>query len=177
VATIKITRHNLHRPTALIHETGHQVAHIVGWNEELAAALARGLADAPAGVGDAWASWSSEVAADAFAFVHTGYAAVAALHDVVAGEDVPCFDTFPGDPHPVSYVRVLLGVEMCRQFYGDGPWNELARAHGCSQYSLERAPEATIPAARVPADCFQESSGLTLQAGQRERSKAARSWT
>ena len=39
VAAIKITRHNLHRPTALIHEAGHQVAHIVGWNEELAVAL------------------------------------------------------------------------------------------------------------------------------------------
>src|SRR5690606_14261502 len=34
VAAIKITRHNLLRPTALIHEAGHQVAHIVGWNEE-----------------------------------------------------------------------------------------------------------------------------------------------
>ena len=35
VAAIKVTRHNLQRPTALIHEAGHQVAHITGWNEEL----------------------------------------------------------------------------------------------------------------------------------------------
>src|SRR5690606_35335879 len=54
VAAIKITRHNLHRPTALIHEAGHQVAHIVGWSEELSAALAAGLTDAPAGVAEAW---------------------------------------------------------------------------------------------------------------------------
>jgi hypothetical protein len=140
VATIKITRHNLHRPTALIHETGHQVAHITGWNEELAAALATALASAPAGVGETWAGWSSEIAADAFAFAHTGYAAVATLHDVVAGEDV--FRHVPGDPHPVSYARVLLGVEMCRQFYGDGAWDDLGRAWQ-QQYPIERAPDGT----------------------------------
>src|SRR5262249_27426593 len=33
-----------------------------------------------------------------------------------------------GDPHPISYIRVLLGVEMCRQFYGAGPWDALAQA-------------------------------------------------
>src|SRR5204863_1574422 len=43
VAVIKVTRHNLLRPTALIHEAGHQVAHICNWNAELATALARGL--------------------------------------------------------------------------------------------------------------------------------------
>jgi len=142
VAAIKITRHNLHRPTALIHEAGHQVAHIVGWNEEFAAALAKGLADAPNGVADAWASWASEISADAFAFVHTGYASVAALHDVLAGEEAMMFRHLHGDPHPVSYIRLLLGVEMCRQFYGAGPWDELAQAW-THQYPLQRARGAT----------------------------------
>jgi hypothetical protein len=41
VAVIKITRHNLLRPTALVHEAGHQVAHICGWSMELAAVLER----------------------------------------------------------------------------------------------------------------------------------------
>ena len=142
VAAIKITRHNLHRPTALIHEAGHQVAHIVGWNEEFAAALAKGLADAPSGVADVWASWASEISADAFAFVHTGYASVAALHDVLAGEEAMMFRHLHGDPHPVSYIRLLLGVEMCRQFYGAGPWDELAQAW-THQYPLQRARGAT----------------------------------
>jgi hypothetical protein len=52
-ATVKITRQNLLRPTALIHESGHQVAHILGWNEELAKALRRVLADTPE-VAEAW---------------------------------------------------------------------------------------------------------------------------
>ena len=39
VAAIKVTQHNLYRPTAIIHETGHQVAHILNWNEDLSNAL------------------------------------------------------------------------------------------------------------------------------------------
>jgi len=141
VAAIKITHHNL-LPTALIHEAGHQVAAVVGWNEELAAKLATGLTGAPVGLPEEWASWASEIGADAFAFVHTGYAAVAALHDVVAADDAVVFTHTPGDPHPISYIRVLLGVEMCRQFYGAGPWDDLAQAW-VTLYSLQKAPSDT----------------------------------
>ncbi len=128
VAAIKIVRHNLYRPTALIHESGHQIAHIIGWNEELAAALERELARESKEVADVWASWASEIAADTFAFAHTGYAAVAGLHDVLAGGDRFVFRYRIGDPHPISYIRVLLGTEMCRRFFGAGPWDNLAQA-------------------------------------------------
>jgi hypothetical protein len=128
VAAIKITRHNLLRPTAVIHEAGHQVAHITDWNQELAAALAHGLAPHSAALAAAWSSWASEIAADAVAFVHTGFASVAALHDVLAGDTSTVFRFLPGDPHPICFLRVLLGVEMCRYFYGNGPWDGLARA-------------------------------------------------
>ena len=138
-ATIKIVRHNLYRPTSLIHEAGHQVAHILGWNQELAAALAKGLGKESDLVAETWAGWASEIAADVFAFVHTGYASVAGLRDVLAGEDAFVFRLAVGDPHPVGYLRVLLGVEMCRQFYGPGPWDDLARFWSHS-YALERAP-------------------------------------
>ncbi len=151
VAAIKITHHNLLRNTALIHEAGHQAAAVVGWNEELAAKLATGLTGVPVGVPGEWAGWASEIAADAFAFVHTGYAAVAALHDVLAAEEAVVFRHMPGDPHPISYIRVLLGVEMCRQFYGAGPWDDLAQAW-VTLYSLQKAPgdtrellEASVP--------------------------------
>jgi hypothetical protein len=150
-AAIKIVRHNLLRPTALIHEAGHQVAHIVGWNRELAETLDQGLSDAPEGVADAWSSWSSEVAADAFAFVHTGCASVAALHDVLAGEGASVFQHTPGDPHPISYVRVLLGVETCRYFYGAGPWDALAASWttaypiGAASPRTQRLLEQSVP--------------------------------
>lgn len=125
-AAIKLTRHNLYRPTALIHEAGHQAAHVVGWNEELGARLESGLGGGS--VARSWAGWASEIAADAFAFVHTGYASVAGLHDVLAGDGAAVFRFIPDDPHPVSYVRVLLGTATCREMYGPGPWDALAKA-------------------------------------------------
>ncbi len=162
VAAIKITRHNLHRLTALIHEAGHQVAHIVGWNEELASAIRAGLADAPNDVAAVWTSWASEIAADAFAFVHTGYASVTALHDVLAGEAAAVFRHAPGDPHPISYIRVLLGVEMCRQSYGAGPWDELARAWRL-QYPLQRVRGATEPLLRSSLSLLPTIVNATLR--------------
>jgi len=125
-AMIKIARHNLFLPTSLIHETGHQMAHILGWNEELSSALLKGLSGQHRLFDQMWAGWASEIAADAFAFVHTGYAAVAALHDVIAGDRTYVFRYIEGDPHPVTYLRVLLGAQMCASFFGGGPWDELA---------------------------------------------------
>ncbi len=125
VAAIKVTQHNLYRPTAIIHETGHQVAHILNWTGQLANSLNNELGKHPGITAEAYARWASEIAADAFAFVHTGFAAVASLHDVVSGSPQAVFAYHPHDPHPISYVRVLMNIEMCRQFYGPGPWDGL----------------------------------------------------
>jgi len=142
VAAVKIVFHNLFRPTALIHETGHQLAHLIGWNGELRAALETRLSGAPRDVAEVWGSWASEIAADTFAFAHTGYASVAALSDVLAGDDAFVFRYTPGDPHPISYLRVLLGTQMCTRFFGAGPWDDLAQVWVRS-YPLENARPAT----------------------------------
>lgn len=149
-AAIKVTRHNLFRPTSLIHETGHQVAHLLAWNTELVPHILRSL-DAQPAVAQAWASWVSEVTADAFAFAHCGYASVAALHDVVASEPETVMRLIPGDPHPVAWVRVLLGVEMCTRAYGSGPWDALGAAWR-ETHPLEAAPPgiARLLAASIP---------------------------
>jgi len=137
VAAIKVTRHNLLRPTSIIHEAGHQVAHMLGWNDQLQAALLGAASDRR--VGESYASWASEIAADAFAFVHTGYASVAALHDVIDGPDDAVFQYLPTDPHPVGYLRLLLTVEWCRLSYGEGRWDGMA-ATWAAHHPLERAP-------------------------------------
>lgn len=124
-AMIKIARQNAERPTSLIHEAGHQVAHLLDWNSELRRVLS---AELPGRLGEVWPSWASEIAADGFAFAHTGYAAVAGLHDVLSGNRRWVFRFIEGDPHPVSYIRVLLGIAMCRLFYGAGPWEEMEKA-------------------------------------------------
>lgn len=153
-AAIKITRHNLYRPTACLHEAGHQAAFVLNWNDELAATFRRELADAPA-VADTWSGWASEVAADTFAFAHVGYASVAALHDVIAGEPSSVFALRPMDPHPIAFLRVLLGTQMCVRFYGAGPWDDLARAwmraHPIAEAPAEAQTFLTDSVARLPA--------------------------
>lgn len=149
-AAIKVTRHNLYRPTSLVHETGHQVAHLLGWNKEVVAAFGAGL-PATSALAAIWSSWVSEITADAFAFAHCGYPAVAALHDVVANDAASVLRVIPGDPHPVAYLRVLLGVEMCRRSHGRGPWDDLAASLVQTYPLTEAEPEVrALITASVP---------------------------
>jgi hypothetical protein len=126
-AAIKKTRHNP-LPTALIHEAGHQVSAQLGWDPELRRLLVAELEPIWPELALTWGSWASEIVADTFAFVHTGYGSIAGLHDVVAGDQHTVFRFTPGDPHPVAYLRVLLGTELCTRSFGIGPWNDLRRA-------------------------------------------------
>jgi hypothetical protein len=142
-AAIKIVRHNLERPTSLIHEAGHQVAHITGWNEELVEVIER-IVPEPVSA-RLWSGWASEIAADAVAFVHTGFGSVLALHDVLADVPFQVFSIIPGDPHPCAWLRVLLGVEMCRQSWGAGDWDAFGETWE-QLYPLSLAPPATAAA-------------------------------
>ena len=166
VAAIKVTQHNLYRPTAIIHETGHQMAHILNWNDELSAALNSGLDNYPPGVAVAFAGWSSEMAADAFAFVHTGFAAVAALHDVVSGSAQSVFAYHEQDPHPISYIRVLLNIEMCRIFYGTGIWDDLEEAFK-SDYDINMAGNASIALIEACTRALPDVARLLLKRAYR----------
>lgn len=139
VAAIKVVRHNLYRPTALIHESGHQIAHILNWNEELAEILFEQLKNSSVELAELWSGWASEIAADTFAFAHTGYASVAGLCDVVSGDSKFVFRYQPGDPHPISYLRLLLGTTMCRLSYGEGPWDQMERVWK-QKYAIKDAP-------------------------------------
>ena len=141
VCTIKVVRHALfYRPTSLLHEAGHQVAHMLGWNEQYAAALARELSPAHARAGVIWSGWASEITADAFAFCHAGYAAVVALHDVLDNRDDVVFQFLANDPHPIGYLRVLLNIEMARRFYGAGPWDAM-HSVWLANHPLHNAPK------------------------------------
>jgi hypothetical protein len=127
VAAIKIVRHNLYRPTSLFHETGHQVAHLTEWVPTVRAAIGRALESDPE-LHAMWTPWASEIAADVYAFLHTGYASVAALYDVVGNSETILHWPI-GDPHPIGWLRTILGCEFSRHCFGDsGPWNNLQRA-------------------------------------------------
>jgi hypothetical protein len=151
IAAIRLTYHNRFRTTSLFHECGHQVAGITGWNEALTFAIRKRLAGKANEMAETVANWASEIAADSFAFAYGGYAAVVALSDVVAGPGPEVFRYVFADPHPISYLRVLLGVEMCRRFYGIGQWDELASSWQ-QLYPIRSAPpvSATIVSALLP---------------------------
>ncbi len=144
VAAVSITFHNQERPTAIVHETGHQVAALLGWNEELASRLEQTLAPSGPEVARIWGRWASEVAADAYGFVNVGFAAVAALSDVVGGSPSQVFAYNPAGVHPISYLRVLLGYAMARRIYGRGVWDDLEFAWRV-RYARELQPEAVRP--------------------------------
>ncbi|MEO1171411.1 MAG: hypothetical protein AAFX94_05080, partial [Myxococcota bacterium] len=59
VAAIRVTRHNLIRPTSVIHETGHQVAHTLDLNRELARVFRTQIPDRDAA--ELYAGWASEI--------------------------------------------------------------------------------------------------------------------
>jgi hypothetical protein len=166
VAAIKVVRHNVLRPTALIHEAGHQVSHMLGWNEELATALRGNLTGASPTTSAIWASWASEIAADAFAFAHTGYAELVALHDVLDGSDAQVFQFLPGDPHPQGWIRMLAGVEWCRRAYGAGPWDDLASAW-MAVHPLSRAPADVQALLEESVSLLPKIAELTLYAPYR----------
>lgn len=137
-AAIKLTRHNLSYPTALLHETGHQVAHLTGWNAELGSALAQRLRRHSTELAAAWQGWASEIAADVHAFAQAGWAPVAALANVVDGTTSSVYRIRHGDPHPFPLVRVLFNAALCRSWYGPGPWDVVATAW------LQRHPPSTV---------------------------------
>jgi hypothetical protein len=151
-AAIKITRHNLWRPTSLVHETGHQVAHLTGWTDELADALHTTLLPASGVAAETWRRWAGEVAGDVFAFTLLGYAPVPVLATVVDGTTRAVFHMPRGDPHPFGWLRVLFNIELCRSWFGPGPWDVLARVWA-QRHPLADAPPdaAAIIAASLPA--------------------------
>jgi hypothetical protein len=149
-AAIKITNHNLDCPTSLCHETGHQVAHLVNWNAELGEALFRTLYPESPVAAEAWRDWASEIAADVHAFALLGYSPVPALATVVDGTSEQVFAMPFGDPHPFGWLRVLFNVELCRSWYGAGPWDDLAAAW-LARHPLEHAPPGAQHVALVSA--------------------------
>ncbi len=151
VAAVKVTYFNMLRPTSLVHESGHQMAFMLGWNEELAAALAS-TPDVPPAIAKVYGAWASEIAADIFSALHCGYGSVVALHDVVCGNPLQVFAHRADDPHPTGYVRVLLAIAWCRICYGAGPWDALEHSFK-QQYDIRMMQ---MPGLEITRGCAEQ---------------------
>lgn len=166
VAAIRVTRHNLLRPTSVIHEAGHQVAYATGWNEELRGLYRQKL---PGLSGALYAQWTNEIAADAFGFANVGWGFAAALHDVLDNGSDYIVSYNPLGPHPIAFVRVLLNLAMCRHAFGPGPWDDLAWiwrerfeaeiAETSARREISAALQTLEPAVRIVLDAPMEAFG------------------
>jgi len=163
VAAVKLTRHNASHPTALFHETGHQVAHQTGWNAELAQALRRKLSPRSREVSEMWESWASEIAADVYAFALAGWAPLPALANVVDGTTAAVFRVLVGDPHPFPWLRVMFNAALCRSWYGAGPWDRIA-ASWAERHDPRRAPREVSELARHSMAALPEIVALCTRA-------------
>lgn len=138
-ASVKVVRHNVLTATSILHEIGHQIGHMTGWNDELRMALRSGL---PNGLSQVWSSWASEIAADAIAFAYAGHASISALRTVVDGGPSRAFRFIPGDPHPISMLRVLVVSEFAKDTIDkstSAPWVSLENSWK-QKYPIRRAP-------------------------------------
>jgi hypothetical protein len=163
VAAIKLTRHNLSFPTALLHETGHQVLALNGYTEELRQKLYAALAPRSTRLATLISSWASELAADVHAVHHAGWAPVFALANVVDGPSHQMFRIQRGDPHPPGFVRTLINARLCQAWFGAlGPWVDLADVLR-QRHPLEAAgPAGPITAEVIGAiDTIIEISSMT----------------
>jgi hypothetical protein len=162
-AAIKITHHNLLQPTSLVHETGHQVAHLTGWTAELGQTLRAVVEPVSPTAADIWHGWASEVAADVYAFALLGYAPLPALATVVDGSSQAVFRLLLADPHPFGWLRVRLGAALCRDWFGAGPWDVL-EAVWVARHPLAAASPLAADLARASVPLLPELARACLRA-------------
>jgi hypothetical protein len=128
-AVIKVVRSAIPLPrlTSILHECGHQVAHITNWNQELGELLYNSIlaAGGPKYLAHLWESWASEIAADFYSLHQSNIASILGLYEVVAGSALRIARIIPGDPHPAGIIRLMLGISACKIAYGRGPWDDL----------------------------------------------------
>ena len=131
-ALIKVVRVAIPFPrlTSILHECGHQVAKMTGWNEELAAVLYSSIISAGYSkeLAKHWSSCASELAADFYSLSQSNFASVVGLSEVLLGSANTMFTFIDNDPHPIGWSRIMLGIAACRTVLGGGPWNDYDRA-------------------------------------------------
>ena len=130
-AIIKVVRSAVPLPrlTSILHECGHQASHMTNWNKELAQILYASVFETGGSryLADLWSSWTSEIAADFWALHQSNFASVMGLYEVVTGSSDRVFRIIQGDPHPMAFLRVMMGLTFCKMAFGSGPWDDFMR--------------------------------------------------
>jgi hypothetical protein len=171
-AVIKVVRSAIPLPrlTSILHECGHQVAHITNWNQELGELLYNSIlaAGGPKYLAHIWESWASELAGDFFSLHQSSIASILGLYEVVAGSAIRIARIIPGDPHPPGILRLMVGIQALKIVYGStGPWHDLDRVlrilYPINAGGAEASKVITDSIALLPAIC-KAISGTKMKA-------------
>ena len=110
---------------AVIHEVGHQIGFDTGANDQMKELLFRVVLKLTGSedLGRQWSFWSREIFADFYALHHTNFSAVIGLAEVITSSPRQ-IHVITGSPHPIAFLRVLIGTNFCKMAFGRGPWEQ-----------------------------------------------------
>ncbi len=130
--------------TSVLHEVGHEAMIRLGLVSTMPKAFHFALtrAGAPDSIKELFAIWTTEIGPDFWGFCASGIAEVAGIKEILALPPGYVFRVSWVDPHPPSYLRVLLSFECCRQVWGRGDWDNWEK-EWLKLYPIEDAPVET----------------------------------
>jgi hypothetical protein len=115
--------------SSLVHETGHQAAHLLGLINPLRAAIQerQKTQTDSALVWGLWDRWISEIVADFWGVAKVGVASTLGLISLVSLPRAFVFRIDTQDPHPTPWIRVKLSCVMGQALYPHPQWGALAK--------------------------------------------------
>jgi hypothetical protein len=114
--------------SSLVHETGHEAAHLLGLLQPLRKLLrSRGEAAPGAKVWGFWERWISEIVADFWGVGKVGVTSTLGLMSLVSLPSAFVFRVDTQDPHPTPWIRVKLSCALGQAMYPHPQWEALAK--------------------------------------------------
>lgn len=131
--------------SSLVHEVGHQAAHLLDLVHGLRGVLLPSRSD---GAGERtlwrlWARWISEVVADLWAVGRVGVSSTLGLMSLVSLPHAFVFRLSLVDAHPTPWIRVKLSCALGDALYPHPQWRRLASVWE-SYYPLRDLPEPRL---------------------------------
>ncbi len=111
---------------SIFHEVGHQAIVKLNlvkiWQDIFYASLQKAGASQP--ICNLYANWSKELVPDFWAFCLSGMAQTCSLRDVLILPHNMMFQISENQPHPPSFLRLLISIGWCRYLWGKGLWDQ-----------------------------------------------------
>lgn len=148
VTIIRIPRERIISPAiaaSILHEVGHQVAALLGLNNDLRSAIEKKMLNENVNkvVWNYFKLWASEIIADFWAITNLGISATDGLMGVVSLPRYFIFRVNPGDPHPFPWIRVIISIHIGKAVYPQANWDQLINCWH-KMYPLSNIKKSTL---------------------------------